>query len=166
MDGIPFTAAIQVTKKLTLSPGMEMIIPGRLASPVNSIIGVVEEHIKSPLLVAASVVTTNNGYAAVRVLNSTTRPFILPAGTIIAKFTSLVEDQICSGSARHRGRVNTLTPSAIGQTNKVPDHLASLFGSATAKCSEEDALRITNLLRKYSDVFSTGDDDVGRTNLV
>ncbi|KAI3375554.1 hypothetical protein L3Q82_003885 [Scortum barcoo] len=48
----------------------------------------------------------------------------------------------------------------------VPSHLQDLYADSCARLSEEDRVGLSHVLQSYSDVFSTGPTDLGRTNLV
>ncbi len=48
----------------------------------------------------------------------------------------------------------------------VPSHLQSLYAESTRDLREAEQRDLAELLRAYSDVFSTGPTDLGRTNLV
>ncbi|KAK3552131.1 hypothetical protein QTP86_001505 [Hemibagrus guttatus] len=48
----------------------------------------------------------------------------------------------------------------------VPSHLESLYAESTMELEETERRKLAELLSAYSDVFSTGPTDLGRTNLV
>ena len=49
---------------------------------------------------------------------------------------------------------------------EVPAHVQSVFDDAAKGLSRSEQFRLAALLRAFSDVFSTGPDDIGRTDLV
>ena len=57
--------------------------------------------------------------------------------------------------------------SAIQEgSDLVPGHLAQLYEEATVNVEREHHVKIRALLNNYSDVFSQGDHDIGRTNKI
>ena len=57
--------------------------------------------------------------------------------------------------------------TAVSSGQDVPDHLQELHKQAVAGCQTQDQEQeLTALLRKYHDVFSKFDSDVGRTKMV
>lgn len=48
----------------------------------------------------------------------------------------------------------------------IPQHLSDIYKRASAEVDEQYNLQIAELLNKYEDVFSKGDDDIGRTDAV
>ena len=49
---------------------------------------------------------------------------------------------------------------------QMPDHLQNLWRNSTKKLSPPEQTAVAELLIKYQDVFSRGDYDIGKTNLV
>ena len=48
----------------------------------------------------------------------------------------------------------------------VPSHLKDLYAETTTQIDEKHHTEIAQLLQDYGDVFSTGDDDIGRTHMI
>ena len=51
-------------------------------------------------------------------------------------------------------------------SNTVPQHLDDIYKRASTEVDEQYHPQIADLLNKYEDVFSKGDDDIGRTDAV
>lgn len=69
----------------------------------------------------------------------------------------------CTGC---NGQVFEPTSADIATVSGAPVHLEDLAQRSSTDVTEEDRLKIRNLLDKYQDVFSKGDHDIGRTDRV
>ncbi|XP_072030604.1 uncharacterized protein [Amphiura filiformis] len=108
------------------------------------------------LLVARSVICTQNKVVPVSVMNVGNRPRRVRQGTCLAKMVPIGEAEVC----RTRMMVSEPDP---GDGVCVPDHLKEVTERSTADLESGDKERVTQLLVQYQDVFSTGEFDIGRT---
>jgi hypothetical protein len=89
-------------------------------------------------------------------------PIDLQSGIVIGSYTGVDEDDI-----QVRDEVQTAGADNSSRRCPVPDHLTSLYQQAATNCASNDEKKqMANLLKKYRAVFSTGDNDIGLTNLV
>jgi hypothetical protein len=61
----------------------------------------------------------------------------------------------------------SVNQTSVSTTQSVPEHLTKLYNEAITHCADNSQKnRLAALLCQYSDVFSSGDTDVGRTDLI
>lgn len=180
-DGRFLNSKVQLIRPVEILPRSECHVQCRLNSLAASDTGLVEgvdRWASKGLLVAAAVCSTQeNNDVLVRVLNASTEPIKISAGSHLANYSSITAEQ-----------VETI-PDAVGDCNslqvdevadpmtessrlpcqtapKVPEHIQSLYTSACEVCTAAEQRSIAELLCKYSDVFSRDEGDIGCTNLV
>ena len=121
--------------------------------------GVIEGG-SNELLTASSLNQPDtSGRVRVRCLNPGLETLQLKAGTKVGVFTPTEEMEVKP----------TILPTAgepLGRGKEVPAYVQELYQAADAACEEGGAGSLQKLLCKYESVFSTGDEDVGRTSLV
>ena len=171
--GIDFTSKIQVVSSVTIPACSEKLIKCRLCKPVHSRLGVVESagvSTKHGITLAASINTCDEGRRLmVRCLNPSDQACVVPSGAVVGCFTSIENDQVIEQDFTQgvmdvsTNQVRQNVPTGV---DTVPQHVESLYQEAVVTCSEPlQRQAIANVLTNYSDVFSSGEHDVGRTNL-
>jgi hypothetical protein len=160
--GRQLASSIQVVRDTSIPPGTEILITCRVTSKSYSPQGVVEGT-DSRLLVAASISRPGKkGQVQIRCLNPMECPIDLQSGIVIGSYTGVEEDDI-----QAEDEVQVAGADNSSRRYSVPDHLVSLYQQAATNCASNDERgQMANLLRKYGRVFSTGDDDIGLTDLV
>ncbi|CAJ1061433.1 unnamed protein product [Xyrichtys novacula] len=90
------------------------------------------------------------------VFNSGTTPNLLKRGTVagVPQPANMLEE------------AGTCPSKVTAAPDHVPSHLQSLYAESCVNLLEEDRWRLAELLTSYSDVFSTGPTNLGRTSLV
>ncbi|XP_067949985.1 uncharacterized protein [Watersipora subatra] len=93
-------------------------------------------------------------------INTTEQPLTFWSGATIGTYTGVDTTQV--------EEIDSLLYEARPTSaNEVPVHLEELFQSARPHCEgASQTARLASLLSRYATVFSTGDDDVGRTSEV
>ena len=162
--GHPIVNRVQVVQTTTIVPGREAQLICRVTTSPRSNIGLIEHFAeKDPgVLLAATVAQTDaKGRLVARCLNTSSKPVTLNAGAMIGVYTPLSRDQI------YPDVQSTSVPKDTPSHVALPQHVEPLFEQAATSCETPRQRRqLANLLLEYSDVFSCGDTDVGRTNLV
>jgi hypothetical protein len=99
-------------------------------------------------------------------MNATNQPLVLKAGEAVGTYTAVAEEDIERQLADTVHHVRQEKP--LGQPGgQVPEHLRTLYEAAVDNCSDSrEAHSLRALLCQYSSVFSTGDQDMGKTELV
>nr|XP_061825306.1 uncharacterized protein LOC133612154 [Nerophis lumbriciformis] len=162
----PKAHAVRVARTVVLEAGQEYVVQGNIhhKDPIKGELmlsptkGFVEKH---RLLVARVLVDVhphktmplrifNPGSSAVTVRKGAMVGFLQPAKVL--QSANAVDYQQ-PGHAAHN------TPS-------VPQHLQDLYAESTTELNKEEQLQLAQLLCTYSNVFSTGSTDLGRTTLV
>ena len=118
------------------------------------------------LLVARVVATPDDGVVPLRVANLTTSAITLYRGTNIAKFCPLVEpDSSEAETAEYCEIPLSLNTDQVCQVG-VQQTAASLLEIDTSAMDQNQKMELEELVQDFADVFSTGKQDLGRTDLV
>ena len=152
-----------VTSTVQVPPLSEVIVPVRVDGLSGGERWGVLEDIADPggrgwkpVLVGRTVVDLQQPVIPVRVMNLDTNGKKLKRGTTLAQCEEVVS-------------VVTPSPGIEASTptrRELPPHLVSLYESSTVKQSAGEADKVKQLLTDFSDVFSSGPMDLGRTGLV
>ena len=149
---------VVVSEKVCLKPRSETVVLGKVSD--NSLLKdkgmfLVEPSDKmlksGESLVARALVTAGNT-VPVRIMNLSHEEQVYNAGTNIAKISPVAEIQNVCTQPRH--------------IKSVPEHLEDLYNRSTDGMSKENCKQVASLLKKHSNVFSTSDEDLGRTGIV
>jgi hypothetical protein len=176
------SSKVQVLRSTQIPPGSELSVACRLTNTVPGHQGLVEGKLQSDLAVAACLVspTDGNHILPVRCYNPASHAITLTAGRVIGSYTPVTDEQItviqeelCLNHLDMTNNSQSLSGSNLKQEElnpqiySVPDHLKNLYLDASRNCStSEECQGMAKLLNSYSDVFSSGPNDVGLTNLV
>ena len=156
---------VQIFGNTTIRPGQESQIICRLVTEPTSRVGLVEHQpdIETGLQLAATLVKADRkSRVVVRCLNTSDEPIDLKSGTLVGVFTPMTPDQIYDeGPVPRVCQVDNIPAAPI------PGHVIDLYQRACANCATtSECQQVAALLQDYSDVFSSGDHDVGLTSLV
>ena len=158
---------VQVVRTLTLPPEAETQVCCRLNSEPSTPIGLIESMIgqDTGIAIAATLGRPSpDGRVLVRCLNLSSEPQELKSGSIIGLYQPVDDDQVEEHSVHARSVLDREGPAT---TADCPEHVLPLLSQTRAVCeTPEQYNRMAQLLTAYSDVFSKGDADVGRTDLV
>jgi len=100
----------------------------------------------------------------VQCINPFTESVRLSADVLVGKYHSVQEADV--GSALETVADSQGNPPRTKQGG-VPEHVADLYGGACSNCtSSAERQELAQLLMKYSDVFSRGDEDMGLTKVI
>ena len=165
-QGKPLTRPLQLVQSISIPPRSEINTLCRVAVDGCPTMGIVAGI--GTVLVASTVNVPRNSRLLVRCMNPGYEELCLTAGTKIATFTQLSEDEVfdCNQSdiPAHLANIDQVE---VQREQAVPNHLEELYASATPNCrNAEERATLSSLLVRYSDVFSTDASDVGRTDLV
>ena len=157
-QGRLLTNHIQAIRRETLPPRSEKTILCRVTSRNFCPLGMVEA-LPEGVPVATSLNRPNQqGQLVVRCLNPSEQPIELKSGTVIGTYTSVEEQEV---------EDRPPTTNECSTSHEIPGHVKELFDSARRNCkSTSQEEQLASLLRKYRDVFSSGEEDVGLTSLV
>ena len=167
-NGVDFVSKIQVINNITIPPRSEKIIQCRLLNNICSSTGVIESTgaaVHHGIALAASVCTWDKKREMlVRCINPVNQICHVTSGSVIGICTGVDSAQIvdclqangveCENQCQSAGFINA------------PTHLANNYEEATTTCTDLNQRQsIAKLLTEFADVFSTGDDDQGLTDL-
>jgi len=100
----------------------------------------------------------------VQCVNPFTESVKLPVGSMVGRFLSVQEGDV--GLSLGDTMEDSVQRLQKGQ-GPVPPHVQELYKMACHGCaSNEECQAMAKLLRKYQDVFSSGDHDVGLTRAI
>ena len=158
---------LHVTQTVRIPAGHEMIV--RAATPgtywdsdnANSCFGLVQplecnNLSNKEILVARSVVDPQNSIC-VRLCNFGSQDQIVKEGTVVAEISPLHDADILQPKEPDK-------PEHV--TTDCPAHVEALLKEALQEVDECDKPLISSLITQHADVFSSGETDIGRTNLV
>lgn len=164
--GRQLVTKIQVYRTVHVAPGKECNITGRVDTNNGSPFGLVEEYPKGPAVaVAASLGKPDaKGRLPVRCYNPGPQPIVLNAGTVIGWYQEVELVEQCTSDT---DTIRQVQHTQAEGTPSVPSHVSALYEQALTACnSQADRQALADLLCRYASVFSTGEADVGLTDLV
>ena len=171
--GIELASKVQVIHNVIIPPYTEQLVPCKLSNPISSDIGMVEScstAASSEIALAASIHSIDRGGKVLaRCVNPCGWPISLRSGSLIGRCNSVAGAQLVEDGevVQVRECVAGVLPHQDGCASLLPEHIESLYQEATVACSQPHQKQdIRKLLVSYSDVFSTGDNDMGLTKLV
>jgi hypothetical protein len=140
-----FCRRILVERTVAISPGQEIIVPGRPvhkrnATRFNMIEPSSTSVMKRGLIMGRTFVDADKKTCPLRIMNLTNDTVTLNRGTRQSE-----EDQI---------------------KTEMPEHLKDLYKRSTEDLEEADTHKVKNLLLKYQDTFAKSNYDLGRTGLI
>ncbi|XP_070550678.1 uncharacterized protein [Ptychodera flava] len=122
------------------------------------------------ILVARSMVTSAKRNMPIRVLNATSKPVEVKAGSTIGVIRSLKIDDFVSTMGEENSEFiysnECEVPDKTEEGQSLPAHLLDLWKDASEHLDKSDSRKVANFLVKYQDVISEGDGDLGRTDYV
>lgn len=165
---------VQLLREVIIPPNTEMLIRGRLNTRSHPDLGLIEPEPDGPIVAASLSKPDTKGLLLVRCNNPTSQPLKLSSGITLGSYTGVDDEaeQVFTDVLSHDRQVKgdlvaTLSSGTVAKDGPdVPRHLQKLYNAAIPNCTKEEAEGLAQLLRKYSTVFSTGDWDAGKTDLI
>jgi predicted aspartyl protease len=159
-----FCARITVQESVTVPPGHEAIVTATITGRHDdnmtgtALIDPVLDADKE-IMIARSIVNikTAEDILPVRVFNAGVDSCVMKKGTMIGRLTPLDDSDIVKTNMHMCKNSSPV---------EVPGHLIDLLSRSTEHLNEEHHRMVALLLEEYQDIFSTGDLDIGRTDLV
>jgi len=162
--GRPLVGDMQVVWNCTILGCSRATIYCKVNNSQLTRLGVVEGKHYRIQLASSLTQLSARGEILLQCVNPFTESVKLPAGSMVGGFHSVQEgdmgpslEDTAEGPHQrpHRGR------------GTIPPHVRELYEAACHGCgSNEECQAMVKLLRKYSDMFSSGDHDVGLTRAV
>lgn len=151
-------AEVVTAERLHLAPRTERRVQCRLSRAMHGAEGIVEPsdslHLTDGVTVGRSLVGAGEELVTVLLANFSDEARQLPAG---AKLGTCEE-------VERAEQPSTSAPTPAG--GALPDFLEDLALRSSSNLTEAQAEKVRHTLTRYSDVFSRGDLDLGRTSLV
>ncbi len=167
-DNKSLFAKLVTPEEIRIPAEHEMIIPvcvadGRDCSTLCMVelVGPCMED--NELIVARAVVDGSQEIIPVRIMNLSVNEKVLRRKTAVARLIQVEQEDVevgCEDQEVIRSMEET------GADVKLPDHLTDLFEKCTVDLNPSDREEVLDLLISHQDVFSRGEFDIGRNNLV
>lgn len=145
-----------------LPPRSEMIVPAKILNPPSDMKwGVLEPALSANsksldgLLVGRTLVDIDREELPVRLLNLTNQPRKIKQGMEIA---------VCQAVQSVMGQQDL--PTCVEMSTSLPNHLQDLYDRSVVCLTPDQRKQVHDLLCEYSDIFSQGSHDLGRTDLI
>lgn len=163
-NGLPFVVHVKSVEEQVVGPREEASILVRACSQPAVPVGVVETLQKLPGLLIASTLhdVTMAGDLLLRVLNSTSSPIRIKSGRIIGKFIPIEEIE----ESKHQDGWRQTECHKLEMNAEEDSFLDKFIRDWTKELAGEDKEHARKLILHYQDVFSKGEMDIGRTNVV
>lgn len=150
------TLRVRVFETTTLRPESETLLCCSTEGRGFDNPGLVESgHVRrSGVVVGRTIVDTANSSIPVLVANLSKVPIRLQAGTYVGQCEPV--EVMTSSQTMH---------SSLGD-GQLPEHLEDLMERSSQGLTEDQCRGVRKLLGDFADTFSSGDHDLGKTNLV
>ena len=113
------------------------------------------------LLVARTLVDLKGQQIPLRVMNLSSQPRKIRKGAELAYCETVSADCASESDVGVLGTVQS-----VGGETQLPPHLTELYDRSTGSLTKSESHEVFKLLCEYSDIFSTGPNDLGCTDLV
>ena len=161
--GEPFVGRVVVAESTVIPPGHEAVVPGTVARKQEELAGpALIEPIEGGgdlahkgLVLARSLVEAANKVVPLRVFNPGKEKRVARRGTTVGTISTLDQGAIQEETVQSRGAVQGL-----------PEHLHDLYKRSAVNLDREHHCELEKCLEDFQDVFSKGDHDIGRTDVV
>ena len=159
--GISFVGRVVATTDVTVPPGHEAIICGRITNrqeemPGSAIVEPMEgggELASTGLVLGRTLVNAKENIIPVRVLNPGHKELTVTEGTTVGLISSAQVEE---------NEVNTNSEPR----QDLPEHLHDLFDRSKQNLEPQYHKQLQDCLTDFADVFSTSSTDIGRTDVV
>ena len=165
-------ARLIATDSISIPAGHEIVVSTEFKQNWPGDLGLVEPFEQCDfgsrgVLVAHSIADPDNSTKSlpVKLCNLGTDTIVINKGTAIARMSPLSSDNVHTMGSLSTSQVsNGEELSADNQS--CPAYLQELLKGSVKHLPAENHMLVQQLLSRYSDVFSSGDGDIGRTNWV
>ena len=164
----PSVCRVKITETVVIEAESEAVVPGKLIGTFEHAVGIIEPKpqfsAKYELMVARSVIQTAKNNVPVRLLNPSSTPVTLNAGTIVAycEAVDIINDnQSCNN-------IQASTACSKEESHQgLPDFLKEHVHRSCEQLETEDQkMEVEKLFIDYSTLFAKSSFDLGKTNVV
>ena len=165
--GRQLVSEIQVERPVILEPHTEQMVLARVISPNYCPVGLVESGGQQVPIATSLSTPDSKGCLWVRGINLGSHSIQLKQGEPLGTYTAVAGEQAPETDVCQIETTDEKGDYTREGSPKVPAHLMELAKKGEQQCEGDEQLRrFTALLGQYSDVFSSGDGDMGRTELI
>ncbi len=172
VKGRPFFSKVIAGRTVHVPPGREVIIPGRVCSRRDSPKGVacLEPSMCTPrktgALIAKVVVDTSKSTVPVRLFNPLDKTITIHQNATMGILSDVEEIRAKPDTTTDDSNNISMEEPLNPVKPIIPEHLTELYDRSSKELSEDEKDLLGQLLVDYSDIFSTGSSDIGRTDWV
>ena len=163
---------VQVGRNTVLEPATEKLVLARVTTRSYCPMGVMES-VGSHIPVATSLsVPQKQRRIWIRCMNHGSQPITLHPGETVGRYSAAESVQVLDSEEVNPAQVKVLNNAQISEDTPLDSevvlaHLLLLYQQRKTKCEDTTQLQqFLSLLTRYSDVFSSGEKDVGHTTLI
>ncbi|XP_072016508.1 uncharacterized protein [Amphiura filiformis] len=162
-----FCTRVALVQTIQIPPLQEMVVQGRVVKPlVTSEWGLLEPYIdgvpQSKGVGVARALVPAGDTIPIRLLNAQDVPRTIKKGTAVASLTPVCTENVLEAPSE----ITEAELPADTAQRELPEHLTELYQRSATELNKEEQIEVQELLWQYPDIFSKGDDDLGRTSLV
>lgn len=162
---------VVISDTVTVPPRHEIVVRGKiidresLDKDGSGVLEPIEESTISGkgLMVARIIVDTSTDNIPIRIRNPGNDVVKINKDTVAATITNIPKDEIVS--YHESTYVRNMSVMAEGE-KELPEHVSDLFERGSSLLCEKEKEALKEMLMEFQDVFSKGDFDIGKTNLV
>ena len=165
LEGMSTSYKISLVNRISMPPRAEVIVKGKICASddgrLPSRIGMIEpieSFARSNAGIVAKTLVRSQEIVPVRILNPLSETQTIHPGTIIGTLSPI--EKVVSSS------FDIDEVSCKKSCHDIPSHIKDLYEKCTSDLGIEDKQKAKALLLRYAHLFSTSDEDVGRTDLV
>lgn len=177
LDGKPSPKRVYLTREVTIPAGNEMILPGKAHNAKERYVSTTTAPMifepkpaffrKYGLVACATATMNNSKVVPVRVFNPTDKDITISPdknGMRCGYLTTTNDVTEVVSKADIVAQVG-IDLGKVCNDGILPDHLKQVFEEACENLSQEEQLIVKEKLIQYQDVFSKGENDLGKTHL-
>ena len=167
-EGNKFCCRVSVSNTVTIPPRHEAIISGKVKNPSDAVgLGIVESVKESKIeesgaMIGRTVIDIDKAdlnNVPMRVFNPTLSTVTVKKGACIGTISPVVACEKVGGRCSSE-------ESDQDVIDKIPAYLRDLYEASVTELPPEHHRLVAELLIEYQDIFSSGDNDLGRTGRV
>ncbi|XP_056006949.1 uncharacterized protein LOC130050723 [Ostrea edulis] len=160
LEGSASSYKVAIVHRVTVPPRSELMVEGQICTgsdgglPTQAgLIEPSENFQKSGSCFLAKTLVRRQNTVPLRIMNISEDSKTIYPGTVVGKL-SAIDEVLNLVPGEHQG---------LDENNDMPSYLQDLYTNSTKHMDNDDRVKAKTLLLKYASLFSTTDEDVGRT---
>ena len=169
-EDLLFCARVVISQTTTIPANQEVVVPVKITRPTN-IHGLAiieptgrESISEKGLVIARTLVETGQVIMPTRIINLSCEEQVIKEGTVTGIISPIRNDADIIFPIEIRELHHDVNRDSYNTA--IPEHLKDLYTRSTGNLGEGFHTQVEEMLIEFQDVFSKGDHDIGRTDLV